>query len=148
MSPELNGGDIFLYGWDSTNLTGTFATSKILLREKLTNGTLVSPAPVLTATLIRRGQLTIIMVEWSYHSKFGCMESGRLIIACLQGITVFHDHQTTKATKPIWWMTHRNQISSSAIGKYLVYYQFIWHQGMGKEWHPYKTMECNHLSRQ
>ena len=33
------------YGRDSNNLSGTFARSKILLTEKLTNGALVTPTP-------------------------------------------------------------------------------------------------------
>ena len=33
------------YECDANNLTGTFARSKILLTEKLTNGALVTPTP-------------------------------------------------------------------------------------------------------
>ena len=33
------------YEWDLKNVTGTFARWKILLTEKLTNGTLVTPTP-------------------------------------------------------------------------------------------------------
>ena len=36
------------YESDSKNITGTFATSKILLTEKLTNGALVTPTPGVT----------------------------------------------------------------------------------------------------
>ena len=40
------------YGCDSKNLTCTFAMSKKLLTEKLTNGALVTPTPVLNLTTI------------------------------------------------------------------------------------------------
>ena len=35
------------YECDANNLTGTFARSKILLTEKLTNGALVTPTPAI-----------------------------------------------------------------------------------------------------
>ena len=42
---ELSCDDTCKYECDTNNLTGSFARSKTLLSEKLTNGTLVSPNP-------------------------------------------------------------------------------------------------------
>ena len=43
--PQLSCGDTCQYECDANNLTGTFAGSKIVLTEKLTNGALVTPTP-------------------------------------------------------------------------------------------------------
>ena len=70
--------------WDSNNLKGTFARSKILLAEKLTNGALVTPTPgiesshmitwkdisfVALANTIRRHALSDATIFMRHYSK-------------------------------------------------------------------------------
>ena len=56
------------YECDANNLTGTFARSKILLTDKLTNGALVSPTPgPVRSSYPHNG--TFILLRWNLYAE-------------------------------------------------------------------------------
>ena len=54
------------YEWDSKNVIGTFARSKNVLTEKLTNGALVTPTPGRPATPLNTGQVKLHIKNTRY----------------------------------------------------------------------------------
>ena len=77
------------YEWDSKNVTSTFARSKILLTEKLTNGALVTPTPGLQPQMgirrILRGQLLYLLRCVNLSGKHFCTQYNFKAIVVLWG---------------------------------------------------------------
>ena len=94
------------YEWDVKNVTDTFARSKILLTEKLTNGILVTPTPGLWILAVESDDY-LHEYQNGMHgiSRWKCMSMNYILQCCLA--TMFVLWVCTSVNTKAWWLRLR-----------------------------------------